>query len=642
LELGWENEANDVGSTVVGVMPPGFRFPDPDVEVWAPLLLDPDRVWREGHWFSMIGRVAAGESIETAQAEMSTIMDRWRDDYPDHHRGHFLYLTPLLDDFVADVRPALMLLLGAVGFVLLIACANVASLLLARGQQRSREIAVRRALGAGRARLLRQLLTESVVLAALGGALGVALAVFGVDALLVLEGGSLPRLDDVGVDGSVLAFAGALVVLTTVAFGLFPAGTVVRANLSKAFSDGGTRSGSSVGRLRMRRGLVISEVMLAVILVLGASLMAKSLWRTLRQDPGFEVEGVLATRITFPESRYTAQEKLGFMERLVERIGARPEVLSAGIANRPPLLFDDSWTRFSILGRPETQSAEESPTASFVMAGESLFETLGISLVRGRLFDAADDGDAPAVAIIDEIMAERYWPGEDPIGRRIELGVEGGERIVGIVTPARFDALTKQAPTLYTPGRQAAVWAPFMVGTVTLLTRSSGDPLALAGPVRDLVREFDPKLPILMMHPMSDMVGSSVAGTRFLLTLLTVFAGVALLLGGIGIYGVISQSVAQRTNEIGIRRALGAGGGQLMGMILRQGALVACVGIGLGLVAALALNRLLVSFLYEVSTTDPATYVSVAGAVGAVAVLAALLPARRASRVDPMEALRTE
>ena len=642
LQLGWENEGNDVGSTVVGVMPQGFRFPDPDVEVWAPLLLDPERTWRGGHWFSMIGRLAPGVGLESAQAEMATLMDRWRTDFPDHHRGHFLYLTPLLDDVVAGVRPTLLLLLGAVAFVLLIACANVASLLLARGQQRTREMAVRAALGAGRTRLVRQLLTEAAILATVGAILGLALSAWGADALLALQGGTLPRLETVRLDGGVLAFSGILVVLATLMFGVVPAGTVARMDLARAFSDGGSRSGSSVGRLRLRRTLVVSEITLSVLLVVGAGLMTKSLWHTLRQDPGFDAERLLVTRITFPRAGYTAPEKLLFMERLADRVRAHPEVEVTATAGRPPLLSDESWTRFGIPGRPETLGELDAPTASMVMAGDRLFATLGISLVRGRLFDATDRGDSPPVAVIDETMAERYWPGEDPIGQRIQVATEGGEIIIGVVTPARFDDLTKQAPTFYLLDRQMAVWAPHVLGTVTLLTRTLGDPAQVAGHVRDVTRELDPELPILMMRTMTDMVGRSVADARFLVVLLCVFAGLALVMGFVGVYGVIAQAVSQRTNEIGVRRALGADAGDVLAMVLGQGLLLALLGIALGLVSAALLGRLLEGFLYQVSTTDPWTYVAVGGSVAAVAVLATLIPARRASQVDPMEALRTD
>jgi predicted permease len=341
---------------------------------------------------------------------------------------------------------------------------------------------------------------------------------------------------------------------------------------------------------------------------------------------------------------YTPAEKHGFMAALVERLEAHPGVERAGVGGRPPLMFDGSWTRFTIEGAPEPREGEEAPTGSHVMAGQTLFETLGISLVDGRLFDASDGPETPYVMVIDETMAQRYWPGEDPLGRRIRLGDDQDPyaTIVGVVTPARFDGLTKQAPTFYQLDRQAARHHSFLLGTMTLFTRTKGDPLELAGAVRDAVRSLDPDLPILSMQSMAQIVGHSVAGPRFIMTLLAVFAGLALLMGCIGIYGVMSQAVEQRTGEIGIRRALGAGAGRVMQMILREGLLVTGIGIVLGIGAAVLLNRVLEGFLYEVSGTDPATYLLVGASVTVIAVLAVWVPARRAGRVDPLEALRTE
>jgi putative ABC transport system permease protein len=644
LELGWETEGNEVSSLVVGVMPPGFTFPDPDVELWAPLLLDPAREWRGGHWFSGIARLSPGVSLQESEVEMAGIMARWRDDYPDHHRGHFLYITPLLDDLVADVRPTLMLLFGAVGFVLLIACANVASLLLARGSYRRRDFAVRSAIGAGRARLLRQLLIEALVLACLGGVAGLALSALGVDALLTLDGGGIPRSEVVGLDLRVLGFAGALVALTTVIFGLLPAHRAASMNLAEAFSDGGRWASAGRGRLQLRKSLVVAEVTFALLLVVGAGLMAKSFWTTLNQDPGFETENLLTTRLTFPEAGYTAEEKVDFMTRLAERVGGMPGVKHAGTASRPPLLYDASETRFVIDGRPELEPGEEGPTGSAMMVSPAAFEVLEVRAIRGRLFDATDVTDGPPVTLIDEEMARRYWPGEDPIGRRIRFGMTDSEMrtIVGVVNDVRFDGLTVRAPTFYEPVMQAVRWASPHLSTMSLIVRTNGDPLALAGPVRDAVQELDPDLPILSMRTMEDLVRGSVAGPRFILTLLAVFALVALTLGAIGIYGVIAQAVAQRTNEIGIRRALGAGTAEVQAMVLGQGMRLVALGIVLGIVSALALNRVLTGFLFQVSTTDPWTYGVVAAVVGAVAVVATLIPARRASRVDPVEALRME
>jgi putative ABC transport system permease protein len=644
LNLGWERAANDAFSVVVGVMPAGFAFPDPDVELWAPLLLDPARTWRGGHWFAMVARLAPGTSLRQAETEMAGIMARWRDDYPDHHRGHFLYVTPLLDDLVVDVRATLMLLLGAVGFVLLIACANVASLLLARGSYRRREIAVRSALGAGRLRLLRQLLTESLLLASAGGIVGLAIAGLGVDALLSLDAGGLPRAEGVGLDARVLGFTALVVAFTTLLFGLLPARQAAATNLSRAFADGGRGSTAGRDRLHLRKALVVGEVGLGLLLVVGAGLMAKSFWLTLRQDPGFDPHGLLAVRLTFPEVGYTPEDKIAFMTALVERMEGVPTVEGAGIASRPPLLYDNSMTRFVIDGMPELQPGEEGPTGSQLLASRGLLDVLGVRAVRGRLFDARDDADSPPVALIDETMARRYWPDQDPVGRRIRFGATDSEMrtIVGVVTPVRLDGLTVQAPTFFEPETQAARMAPVHLGTLTLMVRTAGDPLALAGPVRDAVRELDPGLPIVSMRSMDDMVRSSVARPRFILTLLGVFALVALALGAIGVYGIIAQSVAERTNEIGIRRALGAGAGEVQALVVGQGMRLVAIGIALGIGGALVANRVLRGFLFQVSSTDPWTYALMALGVAAVAMVATVLPARRATRIDPVEALKAD
>lgn len=644
IELGWEREGNQVSSVVVGVMPPGFAYPDPEVELWAPLLLDPARVWRGGHWFSGIARLEDGVSLKEAEAEMAGIMTRWRDDYPEHHRGHFLYVTPLLDDIVADVRPTLALLLGAVGFVLLIACANVASLLLARGSYRSREMAVRSALGAGRTRLIRQLFTEALILSFLGGGAGLTLSVLGVDALLALEGGGIPRGEVVGLDGRVLAFLGATVGLTTLVFGLLPALQSSSTDLARAFSEGGRWASAGRDRLHLRKSLVVAEVSFALLLVTGAGLMAKSFWTTLNQDPGFDTGNMLTARLSLPEAEYSAEERLAFMIRLTERVQGMPGVARAGFVSRPPLLINRAETRFVIDGRPDVAAGEEGPTGSMVMAEPGLFDVLGIRAVRGRLFESTDGTDGPPVALIDEEMARTYWPGEDPLGRRIRFGMTDSDMrtIVGIVENVRFDGLTVRAPTFYEPATQAVRWFSPHLATMSLMVRIQGDPLDLAGPVRDAVRELDPDLPILSMGTMDSLLSRSVAGPRFVLTLLMVFAVVALMLGAIGIYGVIAQAVAQRTSEIGIRRALGAGAREVQAMVVGQGMRLVAIGIVLGIVSALALNRVLAGFLFQVSTTDPLTYAAVVGVVAAVAMVATLIPARRASRVDPMEALRVE
>jgi predicted permease len=614
------------------------------VELWAPLLLDPARTWRGGHWFTMIARLSPGTSAQEAEADMAGIMASWRERYPDHHRGHFLYLTPLKDDLVADVRPTLLLLLGAVAFVLLIACANVATLLLARGASRHGEIAIRAALGAGRARLVRQLLTEALLLAGLGGVIGLFVASVGVDALLALEGGTLPRGQGIGIDVRVLVFTTLVVVLTTLTSGLVPAREATLLDPGRAFAGGGRGVTAGRRRVRSRQALVVTEVGVALVLLLGAGLMARSLWRTLRQDTGFVTRGLLTVSLTFPETGYTPQEKVDFMTSLADRVRQAPGVSGAGVTSRPPLLYDNSMTRFAIEGRPEVGPGEEGPTGSHVMASRSALEVLGVRALRGRLFDERDAVDGPPVALIDETMATRYWPGEDPVGRKIRFGMTDSEMrtIVGVVTPVRFDGLTMRVPTFYEPETQAVKLTPFHLGTMTLLVRAAGDPSSLAGTVRDAVRDLDPGLPILGMATMDDIIGGSVARPRFLLALLTAFAVLAVTLGAIGVYGVVAQGVSQRTNEIGVRRSLGARPRDVWRMIVGQELRPVAVGLAVGIGAAIAVSRLLAGFLFEVSPTDPWTYVLAVIGVAAVAGAATVVPARRATRIDPVEALRME
>ncbi len=629
---------------VVGVMPPGYAFPDPRVQLWAPLPLDPDRTWRGGHWFYMIARLAPGVRFEQADAEMKVMMERWAVDYPDHHVGHGLWMLPLLDETVEHVRTALILLLGAVGFVLLIACANVANLLLARGETRRREIAVRSALGAGRRRLLQQLLTESLVLAAVGGAIGVAFSGLGVNTLLTLQTGSIPRVDEIGLDGRVLAFSAAVILLTAMVFGLAPALREVAADLANAFKDGNRSQTASSGRIRLRGALIVSEIAVAILLVVGAGLMAKSFWNLMREDLGFETEQLLFTSLSLPGTEYTTKQAAVFFEQLRERVTAIPGVTNAAIVSRAPLRIDRSQSRFHIEGRADHTPGELGLQASHVVAGQGLFDTMGIPLIRGRLLDATDRAGTQPVVVIDERMAERYWPGEDPLDQQIWFARTDGPRhtIVGIVGNAKFDGIDIASPTYYHPYEQLVDWAEFMTRTNSIVARTSGDPSVVAAVIRDAVRELNPNLPILTQWSMHEIVDITVARPRFVLTLLGVFAAVALLLGSIGIYGIISHTVSQRTGEIGIRMALGARSSSVVTMVVRQGLLLVLAGVVIGLLGAFAATRVMAGLLFEVSTTDPWTFAAVAVLVVGVALLASYIPARRASRVDPLVALRVE
>jgi predicted permease len=643
MNLGVEVQEEAVASEIVGVMPPGFSHPGPGIQLWAPLPLDPARTWRGGHWFTMIGRLARDVTYEQAETEMAAMMEQWAEIYPDHHVGHGLFMKPLLDHEVGDARATLLLLLGAVGFVLLIACANVASLLLARGEGRRREVAVRSALGAGRGRIVQEALTESLLLATVGGVVALLLAWVGVQALLALEPGNLPRLDGIGIDSRVLAFAAGAVILTTFLFGLMPALQESAPDPGEALRDSTSRTTAGTQRIRFRKGIVTAEVALSVLLVIGAGLMARSFRNLLVEDPGFHTENLFYARFSLPAAEYTPERTVEFYDRLARGVAGLPGVEAASYTSRPPLLWSDQNGRFHIEGRPETATAPMCCVGSPVAAGEGFFELMGIPLIRGRLFGPDDHRPGgPRVALVDEAAASRYWPGEDPIGRRIGFGrqeEDGWIEIIGVVGTVTYDGPGLEFPTLYNPADQTP---SFAIRSRYLVVKTAGDPRGAMEGVRSVVRTLDPGQAIASAFTMQEIQGRSLARPRFILTLLGVFAGVALILGAIGIYGVISYGVALRAGEIGIRRALGAEGGEVMGMVVRQGLRLTAVGVILGLAGALAGTRLLTGFLHEVSPTDPTTFVLVAGVILLVSALASFFPARRASGVDPLEALRVE
>ena len=643
VTLGVEVQEEAVASEIVGVMPPGFSHPGPGIQLWAPLPLDPARSWRGGHWFTMIGRLARGVSFEEADTEVKAMMVQWAEIYPDHHVGHGLFMKPLLDHEVGDARATLLLLLGAVAFVLLIACANVASLLLSRGEGRRREVAVRSALGAGRKRIVQELLTESFVLAVVGGVVGLFLAWVGVKALMALEPGNLPRLDGIGMDGRVLAFTAGAVILTTFLFGLLPALQESAPNPGEVLRDASSRTTAGGQRMRFRKGIVMAEVAVSVLLVIGAGLMARSFRNLMVEDPGFDAENLLFARFSLPAAEYSPERTIEFYDRLVAGTGGMPGVIAASVTSRPPLLWNDQNGRFHIEGRPVTATAPMCCVGSIVGVGEGLQELLGIPLIRGCLFTSQDQlPESPLVALVDEAAANRYWPGEDPIGQRVSVGGDDDEsmmEVVGVVGAVTYDGPGMEFPTIYNPANQSP---EFALRSRYLVLRTAGDPGAVVEGVRGVVRTLDPGQAIASTYTMDEIQGRSLARPRFIMTLLGVFAGVALVLGAIGIYGVISYGVALRASEIGIRRALGAEEWEVMGMILKQGLGLTGAGLVLGLVGAVAATRVLTGFLHEVSPTDPLTFLGVAGVILIVAALAAYFPARRASGVIPLEALRLE
>ncbi|HEX7049883.1 MAG TPA: ABC transporter permease [Longimicrobiales bacterium] len=631
---------------VVGVMPEGFSFPA-ERDVWTPIEYDAEFMSENsrGAWYlSVVGRLAPGVSEEQAASRVAAIGRRLEKAYPQVNTNVGMTVLSLHDAMVGDVRTALWVLLGAVGFVLLIACANVANLLLARAASREGELAVRAALGAGRGRLIRQLLTESLILGALGGAAGLLLAVWGTGFLVALQPRNVPRLDEVTVDGTVIAFTAAIALLTGLLFGLVPALQTARTELAATLREGGRGALAAKGSARVRNALVVAEMALAVILLAGAGLLINSFARLQRVDPGFRAEGALAFRLSLPGVAYNEESaRAAFYDRLIERLEALPGVRSAGAIMALPLSGFSFTFTFNVEGREPAQPGSDQSLQTRVVT-PGYFRTMGIPLLRGRAFTAQDRADAPQVVLISESAVRRYFPDEDPIGRRITLGWGRGPGrpnvggvIVGVVGDVKqFELAEEQSAVVYVPHAQVPV------GGMTLVVRTAVPPLTLAGAVRREVGALDADLPIAELRTLEQLVARSISQPRFYMLLLAVFAGVALALAAIGTFGVMTYAVAQRTREIGIRMALGADPGSVRRLVVGRALALAATGLGVGLLGALALTRLLGSLLYGVTATDPLTYGAVALTLIGVAFLAGYLPARGATRVDPTVALRAE
>jgi putative ABC transport system permease protein len=642
--------------TVVGVMPPGFRLPDDfgsgdATEVFVPLAIDRTTIPNRGsHFLAGVGRLKPGVSAEAASAEMSRIAAGFVRDFPDDYPAGMNFTAsavPLRDTIVGSVRPALLVLLGAVGLVLLIACANVANLLLVRAEYRQREMAIRTALGAGRARLVRQLMVESTVLALAGGGLGLLIAWGATEVLLGLRPPDLPRFGEVSLDLHVLGFAFGATLLTGLIFGLAPALYTASLKPQAALRESGRSATAGAGRQRFRHSLVVLQMAIALVLLLGAGLLVRSFLRLLSVDPGFRTESVLTVDISISTSEYPEVEQVvGFYDQLIERVQGLPGVQEAGAVTGLPLATTRGDLNFRIEGRPVPEG-DVSPRADWQVVTPGYFRAIGMQLLRGRGIEPTDAADAPGVVVINETTVRRYWPNEDPIGQPIELGGGAGPewpRVVGIVRDIRHEGLaTEPNAEMYVPHAQFRVWdsgAPIRGLTLTLKT--AAEPAALAGAVHREIRALDPGLPVREFTTMQQVRAESVARPRFLTALLAAFSVVALTLAAVAIYGVISYTVTRRTHEIGVRMALGARRRQVAGMVVRQGLILAAVGVGIGLLGGLAATRLLSGLLFGVSPTDPLTMVAVPLGLIAVALLAAYLPARRATRVDPMVALRAD
>jgi putative ABC transport system permease protein len=627
--------------TIAGVMPRGFRFPiNRSVDLWTPLVLDPKAVDNRGaHWLGVVARRKPEVTVAQAQADLSAIAAKLEAAYPAKNKGWGVIVMPLSESAMGNARKPLLLLLGAVAFVLLIACVNVSNLLVARGLGRRREVAIRSALGAARGRLVRQLTTESLVLALAGGTLGSLLAVWGAEALVALSSGSLPRTAEVAVDARVLLFALAVSLATAAISGLWPALRATRGAAAEPLREG-HGGGLPPGTAAARRLLLVTELALTLVLLSGAVLLMRSMAAVLRVDPGFHPEGALMFRLELPQSRYKERpQQAAFYRDLAARIQALPGVDSVGIANFAPL-SGSAWTLSTkFLDHPVPEGDEAS--LEYRVAGGGFFRAVGIPLKRGRLFTPEDRADAPLVAILTEAAARRHYPGEEPIGRLIQIGdrVKEPRQIVGIVGDVLEEGLTQPPqPEVYVPAEQV----PWSEMAVLVRAQGGGDSLRLFPSIRATVASMDRQIPVEDVGRLSDQVAASLKQRRFALVLLSTFSLMALVLAGVGIYGVASYTAAQRTREVGIRMAMGARRADVVRLFVREAGRLATVGVAAGLLLSVAATRLLSGMLFAVHAWDPLTYVTVSLLLGAAVLAATAAPARRASRVSPMEALRNE
>ncbi len=642
--LGQQVQLDRDSYLVVGVAPPGFSYPE-GTDLWRPLEYDERfRAHSRGAWYlGVIGRLRPGVPVEQAREEVGVMAARLAQAYPAADEGVGGDVRPLHEAMVRDSRNALLLLLGAVGLVLLIACVNVANLLLARVAARESEIAVRTALGAGRGRLLRQLLTESVLLALLGGGAGLLAAAFSLDALLALQPEGLPRLGEVRVDRVVVAFAVALTLLTGLLFGCFPALQMTRRAPAQSLHEGGR--GVLTGRgHRLRGGLVVGQIALAMMLLAGAGLLIRSFMRLRSVYPGFPPESALTFRISLPESAYAGDPACAaFFDELLTRLGSLPGVRAAGAVTGLPLNGTRFNLSFEIKGRPPLPPAQQ-PSMEVRIASPDYFKTIGIPLVRGRGFARDDTAQSGQVVLISEAAARRYFPGEEPLGQWITLGLgrgpgkpRAGGQVVGIVGDVKERGLAEEnPPEIYVPHAQ------YSAHTLDVLLRTAVSPLSLLPSVERVVQELDPELPVARPLTLDTIVARSISEPRFYMVLLGAFAATALFLAALGIFGVMSYAVVQRSRDIGIRVALGADPAHIRRTVLGQALLLAVLGVGAGIGGALALSRAIASLLFNLSPTDPATLGGVAALLASVALLASYLPARRATRVDPLVAVRSE
>ena len=648
--IGKQILVNSQSTTVIGVMPLNFAFPpgsNDQVEVLLPFQFDPANPGGRGsHFLSVIGRLKPGVSIQQAQSEMTSLMAGWKGEGRAQHllnpERHPVVMLDLHEDVVGSARKAVWVLMAAVGFVLLIACVNVANLLLARAESRHREFAVRLALGAGLKRMVRQFVAEGTVLVTLASVLGIALAFGGLKVLLHFAPDSVPRTEEIGVGLPVLAFTVAVSIVAVFLFGLAPLAQVSERNLANWIRGAGQRSIRGGGQT-LRKGLVIAEISLAVILVIGSGLMIRAFWKLQQVNTGFEPAGVVSFSLNLPGSKYKTPDRLQFVNTLQQKLSSIPGVTSASAASGIPPLRRINANDTEIEGYVQTPDSPAQNVDYWNVVGTDYFKTMKIKVLEGRGFEPQDDSDtAMKAVVVNQALAKRFWKGS-PLGRRVNPGFGDPKvwcTIVGVVEDTKNAGMDKPAgPELYLQVRQVA---DFLGGNMNYVVRTSTDSLAIESSIRRVVREMDPSLPVYNLKTMNDVVSKSMVQPRFLALLLATFSGIALFLAAIGIYGVMAYSVAQRTQEIGVRMALGAQPLHVLRLIFGQSLMMLLIGTAIGLAGAFALTRLMSTLLFGVTATDPLTYVSVVGLLTFVALLACYIPARRAAKVDPLIALRYE
>ena len=625
--------------TIVGVMPAGFHFLDNQVKAWIPAALDPAINYREtgGRFLRVVARLKPGMSVQQAQAELTGIAKQLEQTHVKYNTGWGVTVTPMHEQVVGEIRPILIVLLAAVAFVLLIACANVTNLLLSRAAARQKELALRAALGASRGRLVRQMLTESVLLALMGGLLGVLLAYWGLNVLVVFGPDNIPRLNEITIDPRVLGFTFGISLLTGVLFGLIPALQASRPDLNDALKEGSR--GSTGGRSRTFRNVfVVAEVSLALVLLIGAGLMIRSFVRLQAVETGFNPENVLTMRAQLPRKKYAEPHQIvDFFKQAQERIARLPGVQSVGAISYLPLTGPAARDGFKIVGQPDPAPGQEPPCEVRVIT-PTYFQAMGIPLLKGRLLDERD-GRESRVLLINETLAKKHFPNEDPVGKRIAVSWSDGhiDEIVGVVGDIREGALNKEPePAIYWPHSRE----PY--SGMALVVRASGDAARFASAVQKEIRSLDPEQPVADVRTMEQVISKSIARPRFNMLLLSIFATVALVLASVGLYGVMNYSATQRTHEVGIRMALGATRADIMRLVVGNGMLLTLIGIGIGVAASLLLTRVMASLLFGITATDIPTFLGVSVVLAAVALIANYIPARRATRVDPVIALRYE